>query len=458
MPANYVLIGEQTVSQSVGSVTLNNIPQTGYTDLKIVLSARGNLANQVTFCIMEFNGSASNLSSRILAGEGTGSPYSGAYASNILFVINGGTTTSNTFGNTEVYIPNYASNTLNKSVSIDCVTEGNSTYGAQQTVAALWANTAPITSVTFFATNGSLAKTQTFDANTTFSLYGIAALGTTPTILPKATGGDIVVNDGTYWYHAFLSSGTFIPSSNLSCSALVVAGGGGGGDWASGGGGAGGVSYISALTINASTSTTVTIGAGGAQNVAGSNSVLGSIISNGGGRGGTNNTPNAGGTGGSGGGGAINGAAGSANQGNTGGATGYGNNGGSSTSAAEPYSSAGGGGAGGVGGSVSTSPGGAGGVGITNSTINTLNAFGSATGTGQLSSGNYYYAGGGGGASSSGNGTGGLGGGGAGINNAGASATAGTINTGGGGGGNRQATGGGGAGGSGIVIVRYTMA
>ena len=451
MPANYVLIGEQTTNATVSSVTFSNIPQTGYSDLKIVISARSNAVRDDDYAIIALNGVTTDQSARVI--YGTGSANGSVAGTPVSTPICAANNTANTFGNSEVYIPNYTSNT-NKAFTQVGVLENNATWAVQNIGAGLWSpsTSAPITNIVFSSTYGS------FVAGSTFSMYGIAAFGTTPTAVPKASGGDIIANDGTYWYHAFLSSGTFIPSSNLSCSALVVAGGGGGGDWASGGGGAGGVSYISALTINASTNTTVTIGAGGAQNIAGSNSILGSIISNGGGRGGTNSAPTAGGTGGSGGGGAINGAAGSANQGNTGGATGYGNNGGSSTSAAEPYSSAGGGGAGGVGGSVSTSPGGAGGVGITNSTINTLNAFGSATGTGQLSSGNYYYAGGGGGASSSGNGAGGLGGGGAGINNAGASATAGTINTGGGGGGNRQATGGGGAGGSGIVIVRYTMA
>jgi hypothetical protein len=454
MPVNYVLLGEITTNVSTTSVTFSNIPQTGYTDLKIVWSARG--TDNTSYNYITFNSAVG--SGRVLYAETSG-PTVASFTQTVIQPISSQTypsVTTNTFANSEMYIPNYSVAGIAKNVSITGVTSNNSSSGVLGIQDYITSTTSAITTITI--QEGGSTDTGTFLAGSSFSLYGIAAFGTTPTILPKATGGDIITNDGTYWYHAFLSSGTFTPLSALTCSALVVAGGGGGGDWASGGGGAGGVSYISALAINASTSTTVTIGAGGAQNVAGSNSVLGSIISNGGGRGGTNNTPIAGGTGGSGGGGAINGAGGSANQGNTGGATGYGNNGGTSTSSAEPYSSAGGGGAGGVGGSVSTSPGGAGGVGITNSTINTLNAFGAATGTGQLSSGNYYYAGGGGGASSSGNGAGGLGGGGAGINNSGAAATAGTINTGGGGGGNRQATGGGGAGGSGIVIVRYTMA
>jgi hypothetical protein len=63
----------------------------------------------------------------------------------------------------------------------------------------------------------------------TFYLYGVAKLGTTPAIVPYATGGDTIMTDGTYWYHAFTSSGTFTPAKGLSCDVLVVAGGGGGG-------------------------------------------------------------------------------------------------------------------------------------------------------------------------------------------------------------------------------------
>jgi hypothetical protein len=449
MPNNYVLLETIALTQSAASVTFDNLPTSGYTDLKVVASTRTDYAGFLDLN-MYFNGNASSgYSWRRLNGDGGSATSTNSTSAGIIPSPTLGTTsTANTFASTDIYIPNYRSSVA-KSVSIDAVTENNATTSYQTFTAGLSTLSTPITSVSFGLGAGN------FVANTTFSLYGIAALGTTPVLAPKATGGNIVANDGTYWYHAFTSSGFFTPQIGINCDVLVVAGGGGGGDWASGGGGAGGVSYISSLALNSSTA--VTIGAGGAQNNAGSNSIFGSIISNGGGRGGSNSSPANGGTGGSGGGAAINASGGSANQGNTGGATGYGNNGGTSTSAAEPYASAGGGGAGGVGTSVSGGAGGAGGIGITNSTINTLNAFGAATLTGQLSGGNYYYAGGGGGASSNGGAAGGLGGGGAGINNAGVAATAGTANTGGGGGGQRQ-LGTGGAGGSGIVIIRYPIA
>ena len=87
---------------------------------------------------------------------------------------------------------------------------------------------------------------------------------------------------------------------------LVVAGGGGGGgngNSGPGGGGAGGARTNSAVTlaVDAGTSYTVTIGAGGAPFVSGSGSQFGSILASGGGLGGSGNS--AGTAGGNGGGG-----------------------------------------------------------------------------------------------------------------------------------------------------------
>jgi hypothetical protein len=65
---------------------------------------------------------------------------------------------------------------------------------------------AAITSITITPQAG-----KSFQQYSTFYLYGVAALGTTPAIVPYATGGDTIMTDGTYWYHTFVSSGTFTP-------------------------------------------------------------------------------------------------------------------------------------------------------------------------------------------------------------------------------------------------------
>jgi hypothetical protein len=460
MTANMVLLEKITVGAAgASSVTFSSIPQTGYTDLVVKVSVRGTRAYQFDSAQIRFNGdTGSNYSYRDLLGEGGGTPASGSNTSrgisDRLYLVNvmpAANATSNTFGSFDIYIPNYTSSNY-KSVSVDAVGENNSgTAGdvADLLEAGLWSSTAAITSITVGAYSASMT------ANSTFYLYGVAKLGTTPAIVPYATGGDTIMTDGTYWYHTFISSGTFTPQKAISCDYLVVAGGGGGSVSYGGGGGAGGLrstvtatggggSLESALALASGTGYTVTIGAGGGNDASGSNSVFSTITSTGGGRGGSFNNSHAGADGGSGGGSGsngsvgvwLNGGAGTANQGYAGGSS-------INTIAA----GAGGGGASAVGASTSTAGvGGNGGNGVATS----------------ISGSSVTYAGGGGGGSTIGGGdgttagTGGTGGGGAGSKTAGGAGTAGTANTGGGGGGGAY-NGNGGAGGSGIVIVRYAV-
>jgi hypothetical protein len=439
MPANYVLLERIELNASAASVTFSNIPQTGYTDLKVVVSARSSSTNAEGMYI-SFNGSSASFTGRYLLGDGANalSGVLAQYAGSIF----GAVGTANVFNNTEIYIPNYTSSN-NKSFSVDNVAENNATTGYQNIIAGLWSNTAAITSLTLTCTG--------FLTNSTFSLYGLAAVGTTPAIAPKASGGNIAT-DGTYWIHTFNTSGTFTPQTSLSCDALVIAGGGGGGARVGGGGGAGGYRAFTAQSVSA-TPYTITIGAGGAggvlstsQPTAGSDSLGISFTSSGGGKGGNNvGGERAGGAGGSGGG--ANGnetiAGGAGNTPST--SPSQGNNGGTSNFTPGNGAGGGGGGASAVGATASAGLGGAGGAGVASS----------ITGT------SVTRAGGGGGGCETGGaaGAGGAGGGGAGAASSG-TATAGTVNTGGGGGGGFCCTGtqNGGNGGSGVVIIRYTIA
>jgi hypothetical protein len=161
MALQLIEIAELTVASPQTSVTFSSIPQ-GYTDLKLVINARGGgVDNQLTF-----NGSTTNDSSRYLIGTGS-SAISGADGSNIQLQ---GTPesgfTANTFGNMEIYIPNYTLSN-NKSVSIDSVTENNATTSYQFLGAGLWASSAAITSITVTNSSGPYA------ANSTFALYGV---------------------------------------------------------------------------------------------------------------------------------------------------------------------------------------------------------------------------------------------------------------------------------------------
>jgi hypothetical protein len=454
MADNYILLERTELNASASSVSFQNIPQTGYTDLKVVVSARSDRNAFVgSYLSVGFNSSTSGYTYRVIEGipgisTGSGDQTSYSFTAGILVGgLSQANSTANTFGSQDIYIPNYTSST-NKSVSAEGVQETNATNSVLIISAGLWSNTSAITSINLQTFAGG--TNFNFLAGSTFSLYGIAAVGTTPVIAPKASGGNRIDNDGTYWYHTFTSSGTFTPQSGLTCDVLVVAGGGGA---AAGGAGAGGLKYQTALSAPAA-SYTVTVGAGGAGQKStagptpsqGGNSSIGTLItSTGGGNGAVYG--NAGGAGGSGGGGANNATGGAASP------SGQGNAGGYNTVADYNYGSGGGAGAAGNIGDLNIRA--VGGVGLQYST------FASATSTGDSG----YYSGGGGGGNdqfTSGTGpAGGLGGGGKGADTRTTPGSNGGTNTGGGGGGGGSSTTGGqfgGTGGSGIVIIRYPIA
>ena len=439
----YVALDEVTLGTATSTITFSSIPST-YTDLVIVFNGT---AASGTYAGLQFNGdTGSNYSYTQVHGNGASALSGRSFNTTELY-----TSSSNAVTTTPsvmiVNIQNYANTTTNKTALIR-----NSHAAVEATAAVgLWRSTSAITSVT--------VKTPgpNFAVGSTFSLYGIAAEGTTPAA--KATGGAIY-SDADYYYHAFTSSGTFTPATALSCDVLVVAGGGGSGYFRSGGGGAGGLLTFTAQSL--STATTITVGAGGTGGTGGSqlggqgsNSQLGALTAAvGGGYGGNGTSNGVGGNGGSGGGaqgfnGTRSGGTGTLGQGNAGG----------SAVDTFPYPAGGGGGAGGIGANGTGSAAGNGGIGFYNSLTD---AMGVATNTGQLSSSHYYYAGGGGGGLYDIGTTsiGGLGGGGAGSNS-GNVATAGTVNTGGGAGGSGYGNytyAPGVSGGSGIVIVRYLKA
>lgn len=440
MPS-YVLLEKITVgAATASSVSFSNIPQTGYTDLVVKYSARSTTTTTALQTLFNNDQNSANYSYKSVSGNGASVVNDGQ--TNWYFsVSNPSDATASTFSSGEIYIPNYTSSNQ-KSLSVDSVTENNATAVVTQLLAGRWTGTAAINRIDFTQLSGSLA------ANSTFYLYGVAKLGTTPAISPYATGGDTIMTDGTYWYHTFLSSGTFTPQKSLSCDYLVIAGGGGGGGGVGGGGGAGGYrstvtatggggSLESALSLTSGTNYTVTIGAGGAKGTSatvagatGSNSVFSTITSTGGGGGGHNQL--AGKTGGSGGGAGYEGTGGT-------GTTNQGYAGGNGGLTGSQFPGGGGGGAGQIGASA---------------TGNTIAGNGGNGLASSITGSSVIRAGGGGGGTYFGGtvGTGGTGGG----TNGGSNTNA-TANTGSGGGGANNNTDTSGAGGSGIVIVRYAV-
>lgn len=441
MTLNQTLISSTTLTTNSALVTIP-VPS-GYTDLRLLVSSRDTSTGDEggNYYTIAFNGTGT-MTTKYIQGNGSSVPSGGL--NNLAGISTSSSSTANTFCNDEIYIPNYGL-TGAKSYTVDTVTENNSTKAYATLVTGIWSGSGAITSITL-----APSSSASFVAGSTFTIYGITKLGVTPTQTPKASGGDIVKNDGTYWYHAFLSTGQFIPQTTLSCDALVIAGGGGGGSWyGGGGGGAGGVIAAAAQSLTA-TNYTVTVGAGGAYAPTGHGNIgfTGSSST-------LSSTTAYGGTGGYGygyGDSSIRGGNSGSPQTNTGG-IGYVFSGG--------YSEKGGGGAGagGNGTNASTGAGGAagnGGIGI--NTVTNWGSFSSVTSALNVGSSGYFAGGGGGGrARDTSSGSGGTGGGGNGAAANDSNGFPGVANTGGGGGGN-GGNGLGGNGGSGIVIIRYAMA
>ena len=448
-----------TVSVGVGgtsSINFTNIPQ-NYTDLQLVLSARSTQGDyEVTDVNVSFNGVTTNQSERNIRAYPTASTLSQTRTSIILGNMPSAINTSNTFANNSLYIYNYANSTF-KCMSVEGVTPSNtnsSPYWWLNLGSNLWSDVSAITSITLQANNGSFAFAQHSKA----ILYGIKNARQTAGNSIKATGGNIVF-DGTYVYHAFTSTGTFVPTQPLLTDMLVIGGGAGGGGGRAGnhygGGGGSGAALTFASQYLTLGSYAVTVGAGGAggtnsasysQGTNGSSSQFGALtVATGGGGGGSGNTVGLAGASGGGGGGFL----------NTSPAGGAGNQGFAGGNGAAAYRGGGGGGAGAAGsnGNADAGAGGPGGIGLTSTLINALC---SATGVGQNVGGTWYVAGGGAGTPEGS--LGGFGGGGAGMDTTlPITRGFGLGGSGSGGGGGTAGAGAeaGGTGGSGIVIIRY---
>lgn len=258
------------------ALTFQNIPQDG-TDLVCVISGRSDHGNIVSGIRVNFNSdTGANYSGVELFGNGS-SASSGTGTTNYIQATFGATdslATANTFGSQSVYISNYTAS-QNKSVSVDAVTENNATFSYQNISAWSWADTTAISSMQITLNLGNYVE------GSTASLYKVTAEDNADFPLagtPKATGGSINYSSG-YWYHTFRSSDTFTPSENLDIEYLVVAGGGGGGgrgdELGPDGGGGGGAGGLTSGTASVTASPiSIVVGAGGAENGNGTDSVF----------------------------------------------------------------------------------------------------------------------------------------------------------------------------------------
>lgn len=169
MANTYTLISSNTLTSSAASVTFSSIPAT-YTDLVLRFSVRSDQASVARNYFLQINGSSSAVySSTILQGSGSAAisirysdETSGIRGTNGM---PGTSATSNTFSNSEIYIPSYTS-TTNKPVSLIGVTENNATESYIDPTAGLARITSAITSI-------ALTTADNFVSGSSFYLYGI---------------------------------------------------------------------------------------------------------------------------------------------------------------------------------------------------------------------------------------------------------------------------------------------
>jgi hypothetical protein len=171
MPKTFVKIASTTVgSGGTANIQFTSIPQT-YTDLVIKVSARTTDANIYQSMYMTINaGAQGSVLSQIWI-NGNGSAVASSTYSNLgqiyPFYINGASSTANTFGNSEIYISNYANTSTNKSISTDGTTENNATDARMEVNAILFASNAAISSLLIAPGAGN------FTQYSTATLYGI---------------------------------------------------------------------------------------------------------------------------------------------------------------------------------------------------------------------------------------------------------------------------------------------
>lgn len=157
MAATYQLISSVTVGAGgASSIDFTSIPAT-YTDLVLKASLRnGYTGDTADWVYLKLNNNTSSYSYRLLQAN---PPSVGSYNNTTQFIadIDTANATSNTFGNLEVYLPNYAGSNY-KSYSIDAVTELNATGNILDLTTALWSNTTAINQITLTPRNSTLVQ------------------------------------------------------------------------------------------------------------------------------------------------------------------------------------------------------------------------------------------------------------------------------------------------------------
>ena len=167
VPKQYELIASSTVGAGgAANIEFTSIANS-WTDLILYYSIRSDRSGSVWEGVrLTPNGSATTPTSKVLYGTGSGV---GSETNNDYYGGDGATSTatSNTFASGYIYIPNYGSS-VDKSWSVDSVTENNGTGALAIFVAAVWSVSSAITSLKLRP-----ETTASFVQYTTAYLYGV---------------------------------------------------------------------------------------------------------------------------------------------------------------------------------------------------------------------------------------------------------------------------------------------
>lgn len=173
MAITYEAIQTVTLTGNQSSIDFTSIPQT-YTDLLLVLSLRGSGFN-ATDINMRFNSdTGNNYGYRLFWKDGntTSVTASNVATANSMFtgLATGSNTTATAWGSQAIYIPNYRLS-RSKVVSIESVTEANTSDTWNIVNGGIWTGTAAISSISVFPPTGG----QNYIASSTATLYGITS-------------------------------------------------------------------------------------------------------------------------------------------------------------------------------------------------------------------------------------------------------------------------------------------
>lgn len=179
MPTTYKLIAKEVLTTTATTVTFNNIPAT-YTDLKIVISARGNRTvggGASSNFTMKFNNVGSGGLYKKYVWEADGGGSLAGYQNNTdnsfqYMYIPASGNIANNFNNAEIYIPGYADN--KKKTFLAIVTQHSTEATASgasiaQQMYGQYSSGDAITRIDFDEQYG-----DSFVADSSFYLYGIS--------------------------------------------------------------------------------------------------------------------------------------------------------------------------------------------------------------------------------------------------------------------------------------------